>query len=351
MLKKEIKHILPYLSPSELLKFFNDTPINRALNGKNLKPGESEPIKYLSLFDYLSTIPTKFLYDPKYISLYHNTALKITNKLVAEGLLSNWGTKTGINQQFQGNGYDGQKMHYNSYDFLIYGFPEVIDYYRDAIQIIEVVEHNTQKVDVGTGFAILYDHKKQYFITAKHCIPKDSEIRINIFLNFPDGYSHPENIFVHVDNYVDIAILEFSDKKLISDKFFVLESPYILDNILVSGFPPIPGTSDAVLVSSTGEITAMANTYFHKYQQIYVNANVKGGSSGSPIINNYGNVVGIIIESPRDIVNNNLQDELRFGTGLTSDLIFALLESINKQGELHKKVEFKVNPNQSFSLI
>ena len=124
-----------------------------------------------------------------------------------------------------------------------------------------------------------------------------------------------------------------------------------MDKILVCGYPPIPGTTDSVLVSSTGEITAIANTYFHKYDQIYVNANVKGGSSGSPIINEFGSVVGIIIESARDSKNNELQDELRFGTGLTSELLFEILESVNKDGMSHKKLNFKVNKNNSFEII
>ncbi len=351
MYKKEIRYILPYLSPSELLKFFNDEPANRALDGKELKAGDSVKMEFLSPFDYLSTIPKKHLYDQRYAGLYHNTILKIINKLVSEGLLSTWGNKTGIYQQFQGNSYDSEKMHYQCYDFLVYGFAEVVEHYRDAIRIIEVVDDKTKEVSVGTGFAILYNHTKQYFITAKHCLPRDSEIRLSIFLGLTKGYSFPENIYVHSDDNVDIAILEFSDKVALSYKFFILEPPYLLDTILVSGYPPIPGTTEAVLVSSTGEITAIANTYFHKYEQIYVNANVKGGSSGSPIINPYGSVVGIIIESPRDIKNNDLQDELRFGTGLTSNLIFDILESINNGGDIHKKINLKPNTNNSFSTV
>ncbi len=350
MYKKEVKHILPYLSPSELLKFFNDEPSNRALKGKNLEPGESVEMQFLSLWDYISNIPRQFLNDPKYSGLYHNTALKITNRLISEGLLSTWGTKTGINQQLQGNSYDAVKMHNNCYDFLVYGFAEVIDYYRNAIRIIELEDNKIKEKNIGTGFAILYDFKKQYLITAKHCLPKNCEVRIKILIGFQNSYSYPENIYIHSDDNVDIGILEFSNKKILSNQFFTLESPYILDNILVSGYPPIPGTTDSVLVSSTGEITAIANTYFHKYDQIYVNANVKGGSSGSPIINTYGSVVGIITESARDSKNNDLQDELRFGTGLTSNLIFEILESIDKDGDLHKKLEFKVKENNSFEI-
>jgi S1-C subfamily serine protease len=350
MYKEEEKHILPYLSPTKLLKFFNEEALNRSLKGKNSRQGESVELEKLSLSDYLNTIPPKYLYDPKFSSLYHNTALKIANKLVLEGLISPVGGKSGIYQEYHGNGYDHKKALHNCYDFLIYGFPEVVYYFKEAVRVIEVINLSSAEVSVGTGFAILFNHKKQYFITAKHCLPINSEIRINVFLGNMKEYSTPEKIYIHRDDNIDIAILDFSERMLVSDNSFRLEHPYLLDTILVMGYPPIPGTSDAVLVSSTGEITAKANTYFHKHEQIYVNANIKGGSSGSPIINSYGNVVGVIIESARDIKNTDLQDELRFGTGLTSNLINDILLSINDNLEYHKELEFEANESGSFTI-
>lgn len=355
MYKEEVRHILPHLSPTELLKFFNFEPLNRAMRGKTSAIGESIEVTHLSLWDYLSTIPEKFLNDPRYIELYHNTALKIANKLVLEGLLSPTGTKSGIYQQFLGNGYDMLKADHNCYNFMIYGFPEVVDHFKDSVRIIEVknIKANDNKdsdTNIGTGFALLYKDQKQYFITAKHCLPKEADIRIKLFLGNDKQYSLPHKIYAHTLENIDVAIINFSNDKLISDKFFRLEHPYLLDSILVMGYPPIPGTNDAVLVSSTGEVTAKANSYFHNYDQIYVNANIKGGSSGSPIINSYGNVIGIIIESPRDIKNTELQDELRFGTGLTSSVINEILESIEQGLDNHVEIDFLCNSDGSFKI-
>lgn len=153
------------------------------------------------------------------------------------------------------------------------------------------------------------------------------------------------------DENIDIAVIEFSDKVLLSDKFFHLEEPEILDEIIVAGYPPIPGTSDAILVSSKGEITAIGNTYYHEHTQIYVNANVKGGSSGSPIINSTGYVVGIIIESPRDIKNPELQDELRLGTGMPSSLIDNLIKMIIAKDSDLKKIKYNSNDDGSFNIL
>jgi|GEM_PF-3647599 len=340
--------MLPRLTPTLLLKFFGLEPINRLQREGKLKDNVSNTIEPLSLWEYLSTIPHKYTSDSRYIDKYHNTALKIAAKLVNEGLLTPVGDKRGIHQKYQGNGFDPRKEESGYYDFLIYGFPTILRYFKDAFRILEVEDLKTRDVSVGTAFAILHGLNRQFLVTAKHCLPPDNNIRLRIFLGFGKKYSHPNNIYVHQDDNADIAVLEFSDKVLLSSKFFRLEKPEMLDDIMGVGFPPIPGTNEALLVASKGEITAKGNTYLHNYDLIYVNANIKGGSSGSPIINSTGSVVGFIIESARDSNNSELQDELRFGTGLTSDLINELVLSIVEEGNLHKEVSFEVIENGSF---
>lgn len=350
MSKYKLKNNLPYLTPTEFLKFINLEPINKLARENKLTPGASYPAEHLSPWDYLSTIPQKFTMDMKYNSAYGSAILNIVGKLTSLGILSPIPGKTGLFQQYQGNGFDSRIAEYGYYDFLVYGFPYVIEHFQDAIRVIEVVDLENKDVSVGTGFAVLYPPDKQFFVTAKHCLPKNSKINAKIFLGF-DNYATPTNIYIHPDENIDIAILEFSDKVLLSDKFFHLENPEILDEIIVAGYPPIPGTSDAILVSSKGEITAIGNTYYHDHTQIYVNANVKGGSSGSPIINSTGYVVGIIIESPRDTKNPELQDELRLGTGMPSSMIENLIQMVIEQDSKLERIEFSSNDDGSFNIL
>lgn len=350
MSKFKLKNNLPHLTPTNFLKFINLEPINKLAREKKLKVGVSHPVEHLSLWDYLSTIPTKFTMDMKYNSDYGSAILNIAGKLTNLGIISPIPGKSGLFQQYHGNGFDSRIAEYGYYDFLIYSFPYIIEHFRDAIRVIEVVDIESKEVSVGTGFAVLYHPDRQFFVTAKHCLPRNSKINLKIFLGF-ENYATPSNIYIHPDENVDIAILEFSDKVLLSDKFFQLEAPEILDEIIVAGFPPIPGTSDAILVSSKGEITAIGNTYYHNHSQIYVNANVKGGSSGSPIINSTGYVVGIIIESPRDIKNPELQDELRFGTGMPSSLIEDLVKMVIEKDASIRKLEFTTNIDGSFNML
>lgn len=350
MIKHKFRNSLPYLTPTDLLKFINLEPINKMAREGKLSVGKSVPFEHLSLWDYLNSIPSKFRDDPKYNSIYGSAILQITAKLVNEGLLSPVDSKSGLFQKYQGNGFDARLAAYGYYDFLIYGFSYIIEHFNDAIRIIEVQNLNTKDFTNGTGFTILFAPDRQFFVTAKHCLPKGNKINLKVFLG-SDDFACPEKIYVHPEENIDIAILEFSDKILLSDKFFHLEKPELLDDIVVAGFPPIPGVSEAAMVASKGEITSIANTYFHKYKQIYVNANIKGGSSGSPIINSTGYVVGIVIESPRDSQNPELQDELRLGTGLPSSLIYKLATMILDKDPKITEIRFEKNDDGSFTIL
>ncbi|BEV04594.1 serine protease [Chryseobacterium gambrini] len=348
-IRRKIKD-LPYLTPTDLLKFLTMEPINKMAREGKIMVGKSVPLEHLSLWDYLTSIPSKFRDDPKYNGKYSEAILNIAGKFVSEGLISPLPGKTGVFQKYQGNGYNAKLAEYGYYDFLVYGFPYIINHFKDAVRVIEVQDLHTKDFSVGTGFSILFAPDRQFFVTAKHCLPKGSKINLKVFLG-SKGYASPENIYVHPDQNIDIAILQFSDSVLLSDKFFHLEAPELLDEIVVAGYPPIPGSVEATMVVSKGEITAVSGTYLHKYKQIYVNANVKGGSSGSPIIDSTGNVVGIIIESARDAVDNTLQDELRFGTGLPSSLIYLISTMILDNNPELKKIDFKKNEDGSFTIL
>lgn len=108
MSKYKLKNNLPYLTPTEFLKFINLEPINKLAKEGKMKPGISNPIDHLSPWDYLSTIPTKYTHDMKYNSAYGSAILNIVGKLVTLGIISPIPGKSGLFQQYQGNGFDSR---------------------------------------------------------------------------------------------------------------------------------------------------------------------------------------------------------------------------------------------------
>jgi serine protease Do len=127
------------------------------------------------------------------------------------------------------------------------------------------------------------------------------------------------------------------------------------------GFPPISGF-DAMLVSdithvnaflksSSGKIVAQDESYLDKEILYLFNARVKGGNSGSPLINKYGLVVGIVLQLAHDLQNPNELDKLGYGMALPAKSIWAIYQD-SKNEELVNSVNvpFK-NTNNYIELI
>lgn len=151
------------------------------------------------------------------------------------------------------------------------------------------------------------------FVTAAHCV-KGLEY-FNIL--YPDNspvelesvwYAKGEDL-----NDYDLAIIKSRNVPM-NIKAFKLKDPFILNDVLTMGYPPIPGLNP-VLISETatvasyvqgrqkasiGQIVAEVGSYMSKLDFFVITARVKGGNSGCPVINNEGYVVGTVFQIPFD---------------------------------------------------
>ena len=198
-------------------------------------------------------------------------------------------------------------LEYGSFDFECNGFLSIYDCFKGSVVPI-VGEKANGDPDIGTSYYI----GGNLFVTAAHCIIGLK--RFNILIEnkpialeevwFADG--------IDSDIY-DLAIIKVREKVNLPP--FMLDESSVLDSVLVMGYPPIPGF-DAVLVSekasistdlqqlmtktSTGQVVAVKNSYMSGMEYFIINARVKGGNSGGPVINKLGKVVGTIFQLPLD---------------------------------------------------
>ena len=198
-------------------------------------------------------------------------------------------------------------LAYGSFDFECNGFLFVHDCFKKSVVPI-VGEKANKDLDIGTAYYI----GGNLFVTAAHCITGLK--RFNLLVEdkpialeevwFADG--------IDPDIY-DLAIVKAAEEVNLPP--FMLDESSVLDAVLVMGYPPIPGLN-AVLVSekasistdlqqlmtktSTGQIVAVETSYMSKMEYFIINARVKGGNSGGPVINKSGKVVGTIFQLPMD---------------------------------------------------
>ena len=225
------------------------------------------------------------------------------------------------------------QLEYGYYDFKYRGQVYTRDYFADSVLPIDAIR-NDGDFDIGTAFYI----GEKRFVTAAHCV-KDCEkfrlLRQNgepILLKeiwFADGFD---------TNVYDLAVIVVDDD--IEFNAFELAEPSILDEVLVMGYPPVSGfnaiqTSETATVgayqkSSTGQVIGSDTPYLIPLDFFLINARVKGGSSGGPVINNTGYVIGAVVKLPFDVQsdsNNPRYDLMGYGMCLPSKYIKQLIHN------------------------
>lgn len=157
-------------------------------------------------------------------------------------------------------------------------FEDISNKSKSVVEVIVKDEHN-QKVFSGSGFYI----GKGLFITNFHIIDAGSKFEI---IDYRDNSYNIEGV-VKYDEQLDLAIIKSSvpieldspsyckiDKMKKGDEVFTIGNPFGLKNSLTNG-----------IISDIREI--------NKKKIIQISAPITNGSSGSPLFNSEGKVIGI----------------------------------------------------------
>ncbi len=245
----------------------------------------------------------------------------ICQKLVSEGLLISGGNKANVpifGESYFNLGYDSDFADYGSYDFLINGFLSIRNHFEKSVKPI-IVKLNDDSLDIGTCFII----NDNIIITAYHCI----EEKKSVFIDNGQGASvEIEKIWRSKDKRKDLAIIEVKGNPFKDIPHIRIGNAEVLSKVLTMGYPPIAGFDsiqfaeqaeiNAILKSSNGNVIGHDKSYLDGQDYILINARVKGGNSGGPVINNYGMLVGVLTHIPIDPFENDKLDSLGYGIAL-----------------------------------
>lgn len=180
---------------------------------------------------------------------------------------------------------------------IVYGFPYIYQVCKSKVLPIVVKNREEDKEYYGTCFKSIYG-----IITAKHCIDGYNSITI-------DGYDLTNaNIFLHDD--VDVALIVPKNYNIYEG---LLRGKYtVLDNVIALGYPSISGFNQ-FLNGTVGSITSIEKSYLSKGNLMLLTCPIKGGNSGGPVINEIGEVVGVITEIPYSEGNQSIYDNFGYG--------------------------------------
>jgi len=89
---------------------------------------------------------------------------------------------------------------------------------------------------------------------------------------------------------------------------------------------------------SKGQIIAEDKAYIDQIDYFLINAKVKGGNSGSPVINKLGNVLGMVVQIPIDSEDSSKLDSLGYGIVTPRAEILKLINEVSKSDVINLEV-------------
>ena len=147
----------------------------------------------------------------------------------------------------------------------------------------------TNLKSTGSGFFISADG---YFLTNYHVI----EGSLKIELMTKSGVKKARVVRIEPD--VDLALLKSEPGSYATLPFFQTASPTLGEDIFTIGFP-MPDIQGFSPKMTKGVISGLNGLHDEdlKYQ---IDASIQPGNSGGPLVNNNGEIVGVIVSSLRD---------------------------------------------------
>jgi tetratricopeptide (TPR) repeat protein len=161
-------------------------------------------------------------------------------------------------------------------DFL----PELVKRIKPSAVAIETFDSKGNSVSRGSGFFIAEDR----VITNRHVIEKSSRVEIHLM----DGKKFIVRGVLAVDGEGDLALLQVEVPKGLAIPLPIVRAvPQEGESIVVIGNPfGLEGSVSNGIVSAVREIAGYGKI-------IQITAPISPGSSGSPVVNMYGQVIGV----------------------------------------------------------
>lgn len=200
---------------------------------------------------------------------------------------------------------------------LLYGFNYIIEKYRSSVFIIEITDKLGDKF-IGTGF-LISKNNKSILVTNKHVIENTQ----NVEVIFNDTHFLFSDILK--SKISDIAFIVLKEK-IEASAFYLNPDIELLSNIITIGYPSIPLTKKAYQVFHKGEVNSYVEDYCNN-ELFLISAKTSSGNSGSPVIDKYGSVVGIITEELFEKESFYKKGKLPYYAAIPSSKIISELDS------------------------
>jgi S1-C subfamily serine protease len=204
---------------------------------------------------------------------------------------------------------------------------ELFEKYSEAVIFLSI-ELPTGELSIGSAFHV----GDGVFVTARHVVDSGKIVEVGSTVGTSMVGAMGRIVrgpLFHPNKSVDLAVLvvEGFDCPAIplGGHFddWINDEQFMLRQIIVMGYPPIPLSSSPVLVVSRGEVNAVIDRYIGKHPHFIVSAMARGGFSGGPCLIESGFALGVVTEA---LVQDYSSLEVGYMSVLSIEPVYDCLE-------------------------
>ncbi len=213
-------------------------------------------------------------------------------------------------------------------------------YARYGASLIAVISVNAEG-DQGIGAA--FHVGDGVFVTARHVVEGMASCHVELdsyrLMRLAEGaaqaigYGEPPPIAIephaHPDPNKDVAVFAIPHLACLPAiplgghlDDWITDHDFVLNEVLVLGFPPIPLAKKAVLVATRAQINAVVDLINVDHVHFIASAMARGGFSGGVVLSEWGVALGVVTSS---LLKNGAPEELGYLTVLTVEPILECL--------------------------
>lgn len=202
---------------------------------------------------------------------------------------------------------------------------ELYKKYSKAIAYVAV-----EKPDGGQGIGTAFHVGEGSFVTARHVVEGNKILEIGIDQGF-----HSDILVISKGPFfaagdVDIAVFKVANMSSHApavplgshlDDWLGVDD-FVLSDVIIMGYPPIPFSRQPHLVTARGEVNAQVGLWHAKHPHFIISSTPRGGFSGGVAISEGGFALGVITQS---LLVNDLPEQLGYMAVLSIEPIYATL--------------------------
>lgn len=228
---------------------------------------------------------------------------------------------------------DCDDSYTESFECPVYSATELYENYVKSVGEIITYDKGGRELSLGTGFVYSSDGE---IITNYHVIEKAYSANIQL-----DGKTYKVQKVLSYDKNIDIAVLKISAKKLKPVK--VCEHSHKVGEVVYA-----LGSSKGMTATFSEGMITFADRKSDGVTYTQHDAPISSGNSGGPLINRYGEVIGINTLTIRESQNLNFAINISELKKLSSSSPMTMAELYEKESDVYTKLKNYIVKNGTY---